>query len=693
MPKLETITEFLAHNRGMLFPLAAAALVFVILMPLPTFLLDFLLMTNILLTLIILMTVMYIKGPLELNSFPAILLAMTLLRLVLNTATTRIILTNGPEGTGAAGQVIETFGMFVAGNSLAVGIIIFVIITVIQFVVITKGATRIAEVAARFTLDGMPGKQMAIDADLNAGTIDEKEARRRRDEITAEADFYGAMDGASKFVRGDAVAGLVITFVNLLGGLYIGMVEGGMPFFECASVYLKLSIGDGLASQIPAFIISIAAGMLVTRSNSKANMGEEVIGQLLGRPVSLAMAGGLLAVLMLTPLPTIPLLTLSSGCGAIAVMLHRGNRKTARVAAEKQRQQDEAKPPPIESHLGVDALEMQIGYGLVKLVDKKRGGDLLDRISSIRKQVAVDLGVIVPPVRIRDSGHIGGNAYALLLRGQEIARGELFPDRVLAIDSGLASETLAGIETREPAFNLTAWWIDPGNRDRAERLNYTVVEPTGVVATHLTEIIKQYAAELLSRGETQRLVDNLKERNAPLVEEVIPNLLRLADVQRVLQNLLRERVPVRDLEAILETLGDWAVRTKDVEVLTEYVRNALARTICAQYKDDANAVHCVSVDPATEDFVQGNIQRLENGSALTMPPDQQALLATRTQAAIEQASAGLSSGTIVVLCSPPVRMWIRRIIETSLPQTPVLALNEIVRGVEVRAHGVISIDG
>jgi flagellar biosynthesis protein FlhA len=687
------VIKFISENRGALFPLAAAALVFVILIPLPTFVLDFMLMTNILLTLIILMTVMYIKGPLELNSFPAILLAMTLLRLVLNTATTRLILTNGPEGTGAAGQVIETFGMFVAGNSLAVGIIIFVIITIIQFVVITKGATRIAEVAARFTLDGMPGKQMAIDADLNAGTIDEAEARRRREEITAEADFFGAMDGASKFVRGDAIAGLIITFVNLLGGVYVGMVEGGMAFTECLSVYSKLSIGDGLASQIPAFIISIGSGMLVTRSNGKTNMGEEVMGQLLGRPLSLVMAGGMLAVLMLTPLPKLPLIALSSGCGLVAFFLQKNTRQELARKDQADRQKEQDKQVPIESHLGVDAMEMQIGYGLVKLVDKGRGGDLLDRIGQIRKQVAIEFGLIVPPIRIRDSAQLEPNNYALMLRSQEVARGEIFPDRLLAIDSGLAADPLPGIETREPAFNLTAWWIAGDQRDRAERGNYTVVEPTGVIATHITEVIKQNAAGLLTRGDAQRLIDNLRQRNNALVDEVIPNLLRLADVQKVLQNLLHERVAIRDLEAILETLGNWAPRTKDVEVLTEYVRNDLARTICSQYKDEQNTIHCVSVDPATEDYIQGNVQRLEQGSTLTLPPDQQAALASRAKHEIEQATQSGAGGTVAIVCSPPVRLWLRRIIETVLPQTPVLGLNEIVRGVDVKAHGVISING
>ncbi|MBU0639914.1 MAG: flagellar biosynthesis protein FlhA [Planctomycetes bacterium] len=685
------VIQFIFKNRGMLFPCAAAALIFVILIPLPTQILDFLLIINILLTTVVLMTVMYIRSPLEFSSFPSLLLAMTLLRLVLNTATTRLILAYGSTGTAAAGRVVEAFGIFVAGNSLAVGVIIFLIITVIQFVVITKGATRIAEVAARFTLDGMPGKQMAIDADLNAGMIDEAEARRRRKEIAQEADFFGAMDGASKFVRGDAVAGIVITFVNVLGGLYVGMVEGGMGLMDCLSVYTKLSIGDGLASQIPAFIVSVGAAMLVTRSTGRTNMGEEVLSQLLAKPVALTMAAGFLAIMTLTPLPTFPLVTMAIGCGLMAYFLRKSQTTTAARQVADERTKERAKPEKIENHLAVDALETKIGFGLVRLVDRSRGGDLLERISSLRKQIAIELGLVVPPVRIRDSSELDPNQYVVMLRGQEIARGEIFPDQLLAINSGLAAERLRGVETREPAFGLVAWWVPPEERERAERLNYTVVEPTGVVATHLTEIIKRHADELLTRAEAQKLFDNLKQRNSGLVEEVIPGLLKTGEVQKVLQNLLRERVPIRDLETILETLGDWAPKTKDSEVLTEYARNALARTICSQYRDSRGVIHCVTLAPATEDYLHGNIQRLEHGSALMIPPERQAALATAVKEQTEQAAAAAAGANIVVLCSPQVRLWVRRIIESVLPQTPVLALNEIIRGVEVHAHGVASL--
>jgi flagellar biosynthesis protein FlhA len=680
-----------ARYRGLLFPIAAATLIFVILIPLPTSVLDLLLACNILLSTVVLITVMYLRAPLEFSSFPSLLLALTLLRLVLNIATTRLIMVNAGQGTAAAGHVVEAFGVFVAGNSLPVGVIIFLIIMVIQFVVITKGATRIAEVAARFTLDGMPGKQMAIDADLNAGMIDETEARRRRAEISAEADFYGAMDGASKFVRGDAIAALIITFVNVLGGLYVGMVEHGMALMDALSVYTKLTIGDGLSSQLPALVLSVAAGMLVTRSTGRTDMGEEVLGQLLSKPVALVLSAGFLLVLALTPMPTVPLLTLAGGSGLLAYLLRRG-RRTAEARKQREEQaRERSKPEKVESQLGVDALELQIGLGLVRLVDRGSGGDLLDRIASLRKQIAGELGLVVPPVRIRDNPALGPTHYALLLRGQEVARGELQPDRVLAIDSGVGGEPPQGTRTRDPAFGLDAWWIPARERHLAERRNFTVVEPTGVLATHLTETIRRYAAELLSRGETHKLLDALKQRNAALVEEVIPNLLKVGEAQRVLQNLLRERVPIRDLEAVLETLGDWAPRTRDVEILTEYARNALARTLCAQYRDAAGVLHCITLHPATEEYVQGNIQRLEQGSTLMMPPAKQSELAQKIRDAVEQA-ASASAGSIVVLASPQVRLWLRRLIEPVLPQTPVLSLNEIVRGTDVQAHGVVSLE-
>jgi len=677
-------------NRGVVLPMLAMSLVLVILIPLPTQVLDLLLVGNITLSAIVLLTVMYMNSPLEFSAFPSLLLSLTLLRLVLNTATTRLILTNAEQGLGAAGHVIEQFSSFVAAGSLAVGVIIFIIITVIQFVVITKGATRIAEVAARFTLDAMPGKQMAIDADLSAGLIDEAEARRRRENITREADFYGAMDGASKFVRGDAIAGIIITLVNVLGGIYVGMVEKGLGLMDCLQVFTRLSIGDGLVAQIPAFLVSIAAGMIITRSTAKSNMGEELIGQLTSRPISLLLAGGFLVVLMATPLPKIPLILMAASVGSMGYLLFGRSRKEQQ-AAMKAKTTKAKEPEKIETCLNVDALELEVGYGLIRLVDKKQGGDLLDRIGNIRRQVAIEMGIIVPPIRIRDNIQLQPNQYVMKLRGAAIAKAELMPGYLLAIDSGAVSQPLHGIETREPAFGLPALWIAAEQRSDAEHRNYTVVEPSSVLATHLTELIRNHAAELLTQQDVSRLIDNLKSRAPKLVEEIVPDVMKTGEVQGVLQNLLRERVPVRDLETILETLGDWAARTKDPDVLAEYVRNALARSICEQHRDTENTIHGVTLDPSLEDMINAHVERTERGSYLTLPP----ALANRIVSAIRnevEAAATKSGGKPpVVLASPQVRQWVRRLIEVALPNVVVLGYNEIVRGVNVRTHGMVAV--
>ncbi len=675
----------------MVVPIGATCLILVILIPLPTSLMDILLAGNITLSAVVLLTVMYMIHPLEFSAFPSLLLTLTLFRLVLNTATTRLILTNGPQGTDAAGQVIQVFGEFVAAGSLAVGIIIFIIIVVIQFVVITKGATRIAEVAARFTLDGMPGKQMAIDADLNAGLIDEPEARRRRAEISSEADFYGAMDGASKFVRGDAIAGIIITFVNILGGLYVGMVEAGMPLYECMGTFTRLTIGDGLVSQIPAFIVSVAAAMLVTRSTAKRNLGDEILGQLGSRPVALALAAVFLAILSLTPLPKGPLLLLGGSLVLMAVVLTRSQAAQARAEAGKAQADASraASSEPVEKQLLPDPMELEVGYGLIKLVDRKQGGDLLDRIALLRRQMALDLGIIVPPIRIRDNRQVEPNAYRVKIRGVDIAEGQAMPGQLLAIDSGLATEPLAGIETVEPAFKLKAYWIDEGDRATAEHRNYTVVDAIGVLTTHLTEVIKQHAADLLTRQETNRLLDNLREKSPKVVEDVIPEPLKAGDVQKVLQNLLRERVPIRDLETVLETLGDWGLRTKDTDVLTEYVRNALARTICHTHRDESNQIQCITLDPKLEEQINSHIERSERGAFMTLPPATQNKIVEAVNNQIQQAIPAAGGRTPVILCSPQVRGWVRRLIEPVLPQVAVLSYNEIVRGIDVKSLGMV----
>jgi len=672
------------RHRSAVLPIAAMSLIFVILVPLPPVIMDVLLVANIAGAAVILLTTMYVATPLEFSVFPSLLLATTMLRLVLNVATTRLILTAGEEGasiesaTTAAGQVILAFGNFVASGSLAVGIIIFIILVVIQFVVITKGATRISEVAARFTLDGMPGKQMAIDADLNAGLISEQQARQRREDITREANFYGAMDGASKFVRGDAIAGIIITLVNICGGLYVGMVQYGWPVGDCMALFTRLTIGDGLVSQIPAFIISVSAGLIVTRSTAKSNLGDELASQLTGQPIALVIAAGFLAMLSLTDLPMVPLLVLALACVGVAYFVRRG-RVAAAVATAGAPAEAGLRPKPeapkAEDMLGVDPMQLEVGYGLVRLVDAAQGGDLLDRIANLRRQIATEMGLLVPPIRIRDNMQLGANTYVIKIRDVEVARGEVSPGQLLAMDSGTASGKLLGQETKEPAFGLPAVWIDENQKDRAEMYNYTVVASTAVLATHLTEVIRQHGHRLLTREQVNRLLEKLKEKSPNLVDEVVPDQIKPGQIQKVLGALLRERVPIRDLETIVETLSDWSGRTEDLDVLTEYVRNALARTICQQYRDAEGKIWCVTLDPGLEDTINAHIERTERGTMVTIPPQ----LAKRINTKVAEALQPLVSGgrPPVMLCSPPVRAPVRQLLAVTLPGVAVLGYNEI----------------
>ena len=684
-------------NRGMIFPLAVISLLMVILVPLPPAVLDFLLLFNMTLSVMVLVTTIYVQSPLEFSVFPSLLLATTMVRLVLNAATTRLILTahgNTQTALFAAGQVVETFAEFVTGGSLAVGVIIFIIIVVIQFVVITKGASRISEVAARFTLDAMPGKQMAIDADLNAGLIKEDEARRRRQEVAQEADFYGAMDGASKFVRGDAVAAIVITIVNILGGLYVGMVENSWPIMDCLKLYTKLTIGDGLVSQVPAFVVSLAAGLIVTRSSSKSNLGDEVITQVLARPKALIIAAAFLMLMTLTSMPKPPLLIIGGCCAGLAYTLTKNEKRKGDETARDDREKvakEKKEPEKVEKALELDTMELEVGYGLVRLVDTAKGGDLLDRISMIRRQIATDLGIIVPPIRIRDNMQLGANDYLVKIKGQKIGKGETYPEQFLAMDNGATSGPIIGAtQTTEPAFGLPAYWITEPQRGQAELLNYTVVEATSVLATHLTEIIKSHAFELLTRQEVKNLVDNLKARLPALVEEVIPTQIKLGELQKVMQNLLRERVPVRDLETIIETLGDYAGRTKDLDVLTEYVRNALARTICKQNVDEQDRIWCLTLDPALEDLVNGHIERSERGMTNTMPPQTAQQIVQRIAGKAQELTQ--SGRPAVVLCNPAVRQALRRMLEAGLPHVAVLSFNEIVPDVTVEAVAMVGMN-
>lgn len=692
------IFQWVAKYRHLLVPVSFLMLIVVLVVPLPPAMMDILISANISLAAVILLTTIYMGRPLDFSVFPALLLATTLFRLVLNVASTRLILSadaDSPEqATAVAGQVIEAFGNFVAGESVIVGVIIFVILVVVQFVVITKGATRMSEVAARFTLDAMPGKQMAIDADLSAGLIDEKEAKARRQAVTQEADFYGAMDGASKFVRGDAIAGIIITLVNIAGGFAIGALEKGWTMGESLSVFTRLTIGDGLVTQIPSFIISIAAGLIVARTGGEQTIGDEIPKQLTSQPEALYLISGFLALLAFTPLPTTPLLAAGAAIGMIGwgmrfVVRQVKSDKESKARAEAASAPNE--PPPVEDLLTVDTLELEVGYALVQLVDQSRGGDLLDRIAMIRRQLAIEIGMVMPPVRIRDNMQLPPNTYRVKLRGAVIGEGTIYPDLLMAMDSGVASGSLEGVAGKEPAFGLDATWIEPELRQRAETMNYTVVDAASVLATHITELVKSHGDELLSREEVNHLLEQLKKAAPKLVDETIPSVIKPGELQKVLQNLLRERVPIRDLEVILETLGDWAVHTKDLDVLTEYVRNALRRTISSMNSEmDEHGrlrLYCITMDPALEEVINGHIDRGPAGTSMSLPPQ----LSNKIAAAISLAAEPLVSAghQIVILTSPSVRAQVKQIVDPHIPQVTVLSYNEIVNGLDVESMGLV----
>jgi flagellar biosynthesis protein FlhA len=616
----------ISRYKDAVVPIGIIGCLVVILVPLPPTLLDILLSANIAIGVIVLLTTIFIQSPLEFNIFPAMLVATTLSRLVLNLATTRLVLTRtGDEGLDAAGDVIRAFGEFVSGDSIEVGIILFVIIFLINFIVITKGASRIGEVAARFALDGMPGRQMAVDADLSAGAIDEKEAQRRREEITQQADFYGAMDGASKFVRGDAIAGIAITFINLFGGLYMGYMYADMTLTEAAQVYSKLTIGDGLVSQVPAFLISLAAALLTTRSTQKSNFSGEFLRQIFSRPEALIISGVFLLLLIFTALPTLPMLTMGVGCIALALVMKRQAKQLATEATAKEKAvantPKEAPPEKkAEDFLEVDAMRLELGAKLIALADPNRGGDLMKRVSTVRATLASEMGILLPMLRIKDRMSLPEYSYELSMNGNKIAQGSLRTDRLLAIDSGLTLGPIAGDETTEPAFGKKAFWIDPRQRQQAEIYGYQVAECAAVLATHVQETARQHAEELLTREVTKQLIEQLKKGSPTVVEELIPGLMKLSEVQQVLQNLLREDVPIRQLGVILETLGDFAHRVKDPIWLTEYVRHRLARTISHRYRDSAGILKVVTLDPAMEDRITAGSEQTERGIFLRMSP-------------------------------------------------------------------------
>jgi flagellar biosynthesis protein FlhA len=692
--------ERMGKHRHVLVPISFLLLIVVLVVPLPPALMDVLISANISLGAIILLTTIYMSRPLEFSVFPALLLATTLFRLVLNVASTRLILSadasTPDEAALVAGHVIQAFGSFVAGESVVVGAIIFIILVVVQFVVITKGATRMSEVAARFTLDAMPGKQMAIDADLSAGLIDESTARQRRESIMREADFYGAMDGASKFVRGDAIAGIIITLVNVAGGFAIGWLQKGWTIGESAEVFTRLTIGDGLVSQVPAFIIAIAAGLIVARTGGSETLGDEIPRQLASQPTALYLISGFLGMLAFTGLPFIPMLTASGMTGGLAWLIGYMARHQKVKQDVKARTEAAAKPAqasPVEELLNIDTMEFEIGYGLVQLVDQARGGDLLDRISMIRRQLAVEIGIVLPPVRIRDNMQLEANTYRVKLRGAAIGEGQVYPHLLMAMDSGLASGRLDGISGKEPAFGLKAIWIEREQKHRAETMNYTVVDPSSVLATHLTELVKEHADELLSRQEVIHLLDQLKSTSLKLVEDTIPGVVKVGELQKVLQALLRERIPVRDLATIVETLGDWAPHTKDVAVLTEYVRNSLRRTISGMHadldEDGKPRLFCVTMDPAVEDVISGYIDRGPGGTTVSIPPQ----LANRIAASVSATAEPLvqRGRQLIVLASPSVRAQVKQILDAHIPGVTVLAYNEIVKGLDVESLGLVQL--
>ena len=668
---------------------AVVGILLVMLVPLPSLLLDIFLSISITISLIIILVSMYVIRPLEFSVFPSLLLIVTLYRLALNVASTRLILLKGNEGPSAAGHVIQSFGQFVVGGELVVGAIMFLILVVINFVVITKGAGRISEVAARFTLDAMPGKQMAIDADLNAGLITDTEARTRRKEISREADFYGAMDGASKFVRGDAIAA-VITFINILGGLTIGVLQKGMDIAAAAHTYTLLTVGEGLVAQIPALIVSTAAGMIVTRAASESNLGSDIARQVLINPRVLGSASGILAFFGMIPgLPHLAFFALATVTGGAAYAVTRV-RKAA--PAEEEVAEEEAKPQEpevVHSLLSVDMLEIEVGYGLITLVDTAQGGDLLERIKSIRRQCALELGVVIPPIRIRDNLQLKPNQYSILIKGVEAASGEVMPGYYLAMNPGIVEGALEGIQTKEPAFGLPAVWIDDRTRERASMLGYTVVDPSTVVATHLTEVIKSNAADLLGRQDVQGLLDNLAKTYPKVVEELVPNYLTLGGVQKVLQNLLRERVSIRDLLSILEALADAASYTKDIDALTEYTRLSIGRSLCKQYQGSDGKIYLFTLDPEVEGAIAEAIHPSDQGHYLALEPK----LAQRVIKALSTASDNtVSAGhQPVLLCSPRVRPHVRRLVERFIPSLAVLSHSEIPQNIEIKITEVVGL--
>ncbi|HOV98929.1 MAG TPA: flagellar biosynthesis protein FlhA [Bacteroidota bacterium] len=681
------ILSALKTNTDLLLAFAVVLTLALLIVPLPASLLDVLLALNITMAILILMVSIYITSPLELSVFPSLLLMLTLFRLSLNVASTRLIL-----GEGYAGEVINAFGSFVVKGNYVVGFVIFLILILIQFIVIVKGAGRISEVAARFTLDAMPGKQMAIDADMNAGLITEFEARERRALIAREAEFYGAMDGASKFIRGDAIAGLLINVINIVGGFIIGVAQRGLSFSDALQTYTLLTVGDGLVTQIPALIVATASGMVVTRSGSGNQLDIDVRGQILGKPKALLIASGTLILFAIIPgLPTIPFLLLGGLTGTLGYVSMKTGKEKKEEAAEAPAAAPEHKEEHVEDYVQVDALELEIGYSLISLVDESQGGDLFNRIANIRKQLALELGIVIPPIRVRDNLQLDPNQYVIKIRGNVIATDTLIMDRLLAMNTGNVTEEIQGISVKEPAFGLPAVWIPVFEREHAELAGYTVVEPVAVLSTHLQEVLRRNADKILSRQDTKKLIENLKKDYPAVVEDLTPELLPIGSVQKVLQNLLREGIPIRDLVTILESLVDYARVTKNVDVLTEYVRHSLSETIARLFADANGVVHAILMGPNLEQMLTSALQsQRESSASLGLSPEMIEAIQKGMSENIDNAiAAGYQP---IVLCSATVRPYFYRIIHTAFPNVSVLSFTELPPDTEIEFIGKLEVN-
>lgn len=679
----------LKDNFDVIVSIGVICIIVMMIVPLPEMVLDLLLAFNITISVVIILITMFTTNVLQLSVFPSLLLITTLFRLALNISSTRLILSEAK-----AGAIISAFGEFVIGGNYVVGIIIFLILIVINFMVITAGSGRVAEVSARFTLDAMPGKQMSIDADLNSGLIDEREAIKRREDLQAEADIYGAMDGASKFVKGDATAGLIITAINIIGGIIIGVLQKDMSIGDAAQTYVRLTVGDGLVSQIPALLISTAAGILVTTSGSKENLGNTLTKQLTAFPVVSGIASGIMLFLAIVPgMPKAPFLIASAAAGALAYTLYKEESKklvSETISEEEEIIEAERKEPEnVMNLINVEPMEVEIGYGLIPLADESTGGDLLQRIASVRRQCAIEMGIVVQPIRIRDNLQLKTNEYVIKIRGTVVVSSELMPSMLLCMDPTGDNSDIQGIKTIEPTFGLPAVWINKDQREEAEIKGLTVVDPTTVMVTHLTETIKAHSYELLGRQEVKLIIDNIKEKYSAVVEELIPDLMTIGEIQKILQNLLREKVPIKDIVTILESLADNSRNTRDLELLTEYVRFALARTICNQIVDENKTINVITLSPDIEEIISSNIQKSVQGSFPTVDPETTTKILTSIRNTVE--SVYFYNNQPVILVSPNIRAVFRKLIEMVFPHIMVISLNEVPNDVQINSEGVVSI--